>query len=64
VDSLAHMPTIEAMTEPIPAGGEESRRGNSRTLRADCSDYHDGRQLLDEQLPEGWRLLWMRMVPD
>lgn len=52
------------MTEPVPADGEESQRGNTKLLSAQCGNYAEGREVLDEQLPAGWRIMWVRMLRD
>lgn len=57
------MPTVIAMLETIPPDhtGVGYKR-ESRELRADADTYEQGRDQLMGQVPEGWRIIWLRSL--
>ncbi len=55
------MPSVIAMLETIPpdhTGVHPDRQ--TREVRVEADTYTEGRDVIFGQVPEGWRVMWMR----
>lgn len=50
---------LHAMTQPIPAD-ERSADAESREVTIQAATYDDAWARLHAELPDGWRVLWVR----
>lgn len=57
------MVTLKAMIQTQPEPGARSHEGlHLDYLEAQGPDYDTARQQLDNDLPDGWRLIWIMRV--
>ena len=50
---------LHAMTQPIPAD-ERAADAESREVKIEAPTYDDAWAKLHAELPDGWRVLWVR----
>jgi hypothetical protein len=56
-----HM-TLQALVQEKPADHADTRPLESREITVEGASYDECRAAVDAQLPEGWRVLWVRTV--
>lgn len=57
------MPTVIAMLETTPPDNSGRAYGReTRELRVDADTYEQGRDQAFAQVPDGWRVIWLRSL--
>lgn len=57
------VPTVIAMLETVPPDqkGQATDR-QTREVSVDAGTYEAGREEIEAGVPDGWRVMWMRVV--
>lgn len=55
------MPSVVAMLETVPPDNSGVHPGRqTKELRVEADTYEQGREQVMGQVPDGWRIIWMR----